>query len=543
MKTKAGVPILKGPGFIAKLRQIACDPLPVDPWPDLKYRNILIPGMVGGEVHFARAGIIGQGLRMRGATVTSLQCDQFLPACTMRKVDHYESACTRWCHKNSGPFAETMGLPYRWYSEFITAAERRECDRIAADIDLHTLHAFEHRGVPIGEHVRQSIESFYKIGYFDPDDPETLPMVRHFVRAALYMTTVGFRAIDQLKIDKVVEEDGKKIDWGVIRGVAARMGIPVDVIRSGLGHYSIRFELDRPPNRSAMMSEWETWRHIPLTPEQDKALEQYMLRRERVPYEYRSVDWQTNTTDLQEARQHAGLPDHIGGKVFGMFPNLSYDADRNKTIAAFDSANEWITETIRFFHHWPRHHLIVKIHPSEKLWKARDPLVPQIERQFPSLPPNIHLLPPESDVSAHAVARLCDWALVYTSTVAAEAAALGKHVMLVGGGWNAGRGFSHDVTSVQDYFDKLEGICSGTWNPEFQTDIARRYAYALFFRSNIRISWFTVLDLNVRSINIRNLAELAPGRDASMDAICRSILCDEPCEDPSWRDLGECVQT
>ncbi|HRR87643.1 MAG TPA: hypothetical protein P5316_21770, partial [Phycisphaerae bacterium] len=72
-----------------------------------------------------------------------------------------------------------------------------------------------------------------------------------------------------------------------------------------------------------------------------------------------------------------------------------------------------------------------------------------------------------------------------------------------------------------------------------RTDLARRYAYALFFRSNIRISWVTVLDLNVRSINIRSLAELGPGQDAAMDAICRSILCDEPCEDPSSRHPGE----
>lgn len=44
MKTKAGFPILKGPGFAARLQQIACDPLPIEPWSDLKYSRVPLAG-------------------------------------------------------------------------------------------------------------------------------------------------------------------------------------------------------------------------------------------------------------------------------------------------------------------------------------------------------------------------------------------------------------------------------------------------------------------------------------------------------------------
>jgi len=39
-----------------------------------------------------------------------------------------------------------------------------------------------------------------------------------------------------------------------------------------------------------------------------------------------------------------------------------------------------------------------------------------------------------------------------------------------------------------------------------------------------------VLDLNVTTLNIDSLADLTPGRDPSMDIICRGILRDEPME-------------
>ena len=104
--------------------------------------------------------------------------------------------------------------------------------------------------------------------------------------------------------------------------------------------------------------------------------------------------------------------------------------------------------------------------------------------------------------------------------------------MLVGGGWNSGRGFTHDIRSAPEYFEKLSGVCSGQWNPPHPLQLARRYAYAFFFRSNIPVTHYNVLDLGVTSLNINSLEDIAPGRDPSMDIICRGILLDELMEYP-----------
>ncbi len=96
----ASLALLKGEDFAERLRTIFADRLPEASLSNLQHKRILIPGLTGGELHFSILGFIAQALRIRGADVTALMCDELLPACTLRKADHVESACTRWCHRN-----------------------------------------------------------------------------------------------------------------------------------------------------------------------------------------------------------------------------------------------------------------------------------------------------------------------------------------------------------------------------------------------------------------------------------------------------------
>jgi hypothetical protein len=331
--------------------------------------------MVGGEIYFALVELIGQALRTRGAEVTSLQCDRFLPACTLRKTDHYESACTRCCYKNAGPFARAMKLPHRWYNEFITPEEMAECDRRCADLHIRDIFDLEHLGVPLGNHIRLSVDSFYMVGRPDLDDPAIIAKARDLARSAMYLTHVGFRAIESLRIDKVLLEDGKKVDWGVIRSVAFHKGIPVDCLRAGLRGYSFRFEHDRPPKAALLMPEWAQWRHIPLTPGQETLLDEYLARRTRVPFEYRGAQWPAHLAGPAQARKAIGLPDRLPGKVFALFPNVGFDAGATRTIQASENPNDWVLQTLRFFADRPDHHVLVRTHPDEIHRNAQDPMI------------------------------------------------------------------------------------------------------------------------------------------------------------------------
>ncbi|MHC4211129.1 MAG: capsular polysaccharide export protein, LipB/KpsS family, partial [Planctomycetota bacterium] len=505
---------------------------PVQPLGDLRHVRILAPGMWGGEVLFGLQGFLCHALRLRGAEVLSLLCDSHLAACTARKVDHTEPACTRWCHRNAGPFARAMKLPHRWYGELITDRQRRACAAIATATPWDEIPTFTFRGVPLGEHVLRSLESYYKVARVVPYAAGVANQGRAFLQAALEMAIIGDRVLDEHGIDKVFTVDGKKVDWGVLRAVAQRRGIPVDVMQVGARGTSVRFETDRPGQPTARMPQWERWRDLPLTPEQDQALDEYLRQRATTPFDNRGEAWQVPRADPDEVRRLIGLPAEPAGRVFAMFPNLGFDAGKTSTVSAFDSAIDWILETMAFFAARPQHHLVVKAHPAERNRSARDSVLALLAQRYPTLPPNVHLIESGAGVSAHTVVRLADVALVYTSTVALEAAVLGRPVVLVGGGWNARRGFTLDVSTPAEYLEVLARLAAGEGPDPAPVALARRYAYSLFFRATIPISHVSVFDLDVASINLEGLEALAPGLDPSVDAICGSILRDEPFENP-----------
>ncbi len=520
--------ILKGAQFAARVEEV-CRTLPeVRPLPGLKYRRILIPGMIGGETQFALLGFIAHALRMRGAEVTGLCCDEFLPACTMRKADHYESACRRWCYKNSGPFMQAAKLPHRWYSEFITVEEKEACARTASRVLPQELERFEWRGIPLGAHINRSIESYFKVGKFDLDNPAMVAKGREFLTSAMCLTLIGERVLEELKIDKVFVEDGLKIDWGVIRSVARRQGIPVDVCVNGPRGAGFMLEHDRHPEPPEPIPLWPKWRNIPLTESQEGELDEYFAQRATRPYSDQNWTNLAPVEDAAEIRREIGLGSGTSGLVFAMFPNLSCDAAVTSTRPIYDTAAEWVAQTVCFFEQHSRHHLIVKIHPSEKLRQSRDPTMDFLADTFPTLPDNVHVVPPDSRLTAHDVLRVTDIALIYTSTVGVEAAYFGKPVVNVGGGQHAGRGFSIDARTPAEYFETLADICTGRTTPTGQRELARRYAYAAFFRSVLPIRHYTAVFPNITSLNLDTLDDLAPGCDPTMDVICRGVLLDEP---------------
>ncbi|MCH8822175.1 MAG: hypothetical protein IH984_01580 [Planctomycetes bacterium] len=525
--------MLRGDDFAHRMRTVFKGELPSHSFEGRCYHRILIPGMTGGENQWALIGVIGQAMRTRGAEVTALMCDALLPACTLRKIDHHESACTRWCYKHSGLFAEAVGLPYRWYSQYVSKDRMMSIRHEVETISREDLLKHSHQGIELGELLQRSLESHYKLGALDLGEPDVEQKARDFTAAACALVEIADQAMDELEIDKVLLDDGGKIDWGVFRAVARRKGIPVDVIGVGIRGTSIRFEVDCPPANTAIMAGWETWKKQPLTQEQNQLLDSYLVRRECVPYEYRDSDWQASLTDATNLADILGISNRDPQSlVFSMFPNVGFDAGKTKgATAAFPTAQSWVQATVKAIARFPDHHLLIKQHPAEHHRESRDSSLDGLG----DLPPNIHVIPGSTEVTASAVARLSDIVLTYTSTVTAEAAALGCPVILAGGGWHSGRGIAFEVKSPQEYHQLIVRICTGEFMPSVDRELARRYAWALFFRNDIPVTHLRRNNLNITDICIESADDLAPGVNPSIDAICRGVLCGEPFENPEFQ--------
>jgi hypothetical protein len=513
------LPVIKGNDFTERMARIFASDVPARPLPGLRYRRIMIPAISGGELHFAMLGLLAKALEMRGADVTVLLCDAMLPACAHRKIDHYESACTRWCHRNAGPFARAMRLKHRWYSEFVADGDAVPCE---VDASLHAL-------------VMQSTTSYFKVGAADFSDPEVHAMVQKFTVSATIIQAVARGAFATIAPDKIFMDNGVQVDWGVFRAVAAQHQLPVDVVQTAPRPNTLQFEFDRPGNGSTVrMPLWEQWKDEQLTAAKERALDAYLASRERVPYLVKNETWSHRVTDPAEARRMLNLPaaSTATNRTFVMFTNVGYDEGVTKGSPAYMTGAEWIADTVAFFARHPQHTLIIKAHPGEKHLGARDPIDMILDNIAAAKPANVHVIDASSPITAPCAARLADVALLYTSTVSVEVAALNIPTILVGDGLHSRRGFAHEPATPADYIALLSKVCAHDDQLAPPSDVGRRYAYAYFFRSAIPIALFDRLDHELATINIRSANELAPGCHPALDAICRGILCDEPIVNP-----------
>jgi len=529
------LPVLKGVQFSDRMASVFSTLSPVAVLPDMRYRKIMIPAVSGGELHFAMLGLIAKALEQRGAEVTLLLCDALLPACAHRKIDHYESACTRWCHRNAGTFAHAMRLRHRWYSEFISPSDIEACHCRAEQI----MFAASEHPPPIDPSllplIMQSTTSYFKVGAVDFTDPVVLAHARKLTASALMLQQIASRACIELAPDKVFMDNGVQVDWGVFRSVALAAGVPVDVVQTAPRPNTLQFEFDRPDSKGTVrMPMWETWKHEPLTPEQEQRLDEYLMSRGRVPYLFKNESWSYRVTDPEVARQMLQLPAHRpNSRTFVMFTNVGYDEGVTKGSPAFMTGAAWIEATVRFFASRPQHTLIIKAHPGEKHLGARDPIHTIIASACEVRPENLIVIDADSPITAPCAARLGDVALLYTSTVTVEAAAMNIPMILVGDGLHSRRGFALEPASASEYLELLAHIVDNGASIPPPGPIGRRYAYAYFFRSAIPLALFDRLDHELATIHISSATDLGPGCSAALDAICNGILRDDPIVNPS----------
>jgi hypothetical protein len=186
----------------------------------------------------------------------------------------------------------------------------------------------------------------------------------------------------------------------------------------------------------------------------------------------------------------------------------------------------WLEFTIHEFISRPMLQLVVRVHPAEVrlLQKTRERVVEQLVKWFPTLPNNVKIVPPESDMSSYALIDLSTAASVYTSTIGLEAALRGVPVMVAGDTHYRGKGFTYDIESPEHYAALLGTMPSWLRTSKETVDRARRYASLFFLRNMIPLDLVTELDDGSVLFNFESFDALKPGRHKVLDHICTAIL-------------------
>jgi hypothetical protein len=175
--------------------------------------------------------------------------------------------------------------------------------------------------------------------------------------------------------------------------------------------------------------------------------------------------------------------------------------------------------------------LLIRVHPAEVSGDvpSRQPVIDEIRARFPSLPPNVFVIPPESPISTYVTMMRCNAVVIYGTKTGVELTSEGIPVIVCGEAWIRNKGLTADARSPEEYFALLDQLPGSGRLPAATIARARRYAYHFFFRRMIPVtSIASATGLTARqvkyTIGVSRLEQLRPGQDCGLDLICEGIL-------------------
>ncbi|MBV8462379.1 MAG: hypothetical protein JO368_03740, partial [Acidimicrobiales bacterium] len=354
------------------------------------------------------------------------------------------------------------------------------------------------------------------------DDEPLAPLTaRRFLRSARRVVAGLERAFDRVRPDVLVVLNGLFFFEGIASAMAAQRGIPVVGYERGFIPGTLLVHHGDPDCLLDVSDEWDAWRPVPLTSEQETELDTYLDDR-KMGRRTMDMYWKRGTRyELGDGQEPPS------GRLVTLFTNLTWDSAVLGQEVAFASIHEWLASAVAWADTHPEHRLVIRIHPAEvKLpgKQTREPLAPFIRARFPTLPANVTVLEPTDPTSSYVLMEAADVGLVFTSTVGLELALHDVPVIVAGQTHYRGKGFTVDVSSPADFESALDGVIADPGRASPNRDLARRYAYLFFFRAPIGAPYVEEHVPGLARITIDDLGQLAPVRLPDVDRICDQIL-------------------
>jgi hypothetical protein len=188
---------------------------------------------------------------------------------------------------------------------------------------------------------------------------------------------------------------------------------------------------------------------------------------------------------------------------------------------------EWLVQTCEYFGTRPDLQLLIRVHPAEisGFPPSRQPILRELRKRLPQLPPNVTVVPPESGMSTYGLMSLCNAVIIYNTKTGVELASVGQPVIVAGEAWIRNKGITLDASSPEEYRRILDRLpFSGGLEPG-QLARARRYAYHFFFNRMIPLPFVEPkAGYPIFKLKLEKLEQLLPGASPGLDTICDGIL-------------------
>ena len=497
--------------------------------------KVLIATNIGGHGPVSvLESTLAAALALRDAEVEIVLCDAALPACLRAEYSDLpddtvitqgrlpQTFCPTCWGRGQAMF-DPLGLKVHRLSALITEADRAEARRISDEIAADRIDEFELDGLKLGEHARAGALRYYTRGDLDAE-PNGEAVLRRYLEAAILSARAYRRLLGDGRFDVALFHHGLYVPQGAVGEVCRQLG--VRVVNWVVAYRTGSFILSEGDTyHHTLMSEpVSAWEDMAWGPGQRAEIEAYLKSRWRGDRDW--IGFHEKPEEEVDAIV-AGLGLDRSRPIIGMLSNVVWDAQLHYPKNAFPDLIDWAMRTIGYFERRPELQLLLRIHPAEVRGTApsRQPLLEEIKRRYPVLPPNVFVIPPDSPVSTYAAMALCDSVLIYATKTGVELTAVGIPVIVAGEAWIKNKGLTLDAATPEAYFALLDRLPLGRRLESEVVERAKKYAFHFFFRRMMPLPFLKQVASNLFfTPDIESADALAPGADKALDLMCEAIL-------------------
>ena len=295
------------------------------------------------------------------------------------------------------------------------------------------------------------------------------------------------------KPDVVIVPNGTIHELAVLYRICKSLGIRTVTFEFGDQKERIWLAQDKEIMRQDTDALWQALGNTPLSETHRQTLvDLYAARKNARIWRNFARKWQeTPTEGALKLRKSLALDER---PVLILATNVLGDSLTLGRQSITATMAEWIVKTVQLLVERNDLQLIIRVHPGEMLTRGTS-MVEVINRAFPRLPENIHLIKPDEKINTYDLIEITDLGLVYTTTVGLEMAMAGVPVIVSGQTHYRERGFTHDPGSWDEYVNLMDQMLQtpGDYRmSEVQVELAWRYAYLFFFEFPFIFPWHLV---------------------------------------------------
>jgi hypothetical protein len=370
--------------------------------------------------------------------------------------------------------------------------------RVSRPSDLKEL---TFRGADVGREALSTVSRYLHEGGVDLEDPNARALLNELLPAAVWTAIASDELLTAVQPELLLFNERNYADLGPLCDIALERGLNVIQFVGGFEDDTLVFKRYTAATkglhpRSISDESWRLVKAMDWSPDRDRELDDEFARR----YDRSATflaRWNQGWTRHQSRDEiMAALGLDPARKTAVVFSHVLWDANMFFGRDLFADQEEWFVETVRAARANERVNWIVKLHPANVWKRKRDSVTGELDElaaireKVGALPPHVHVLAPDTDISTWSLFDVTDWGVTIRGSIGFELPCFGKPALTAGTGFYSGRGFTVDSESAEEYLRRLRSIETIEPPAADQVILARKHAYALFRLRQTRFTSF-----------------------------------------------------